>query len=120
MDPTYIVTCPCGEEVNVNQMGQYHHNCPHDYNTLHPSCCDDPNVKRVFYFSAEAGTYCSKCGETWNVTFKAYLKAVSSSVITDWSVDRKARPTIYHSNRRIISQFAQEAVETDSLIDNQV
>jgi len=105
MDPTITKICPCGKKVSVNQLGQHHHNdC--EYDPVHPKCCNDPNVTRFFFARKNSGTYCKNCEEIWPGSDEAYLEGLASSLINDWQVDRKARPTIFYNNLRVINQLA--------------
>lgn len=52
------------------------------------------------------GTYCKNCRKTWQGDSEAYLVGLASDLVNDWSVDLDARGVIYHNNRRVIEQLA--------------
>ena len=105
VDPTWTKTCPCGAEVSVNLLGQHHHtDC--EFSPLHPGCCDDPVVRRLWYFTAAAGTRCETCGTTWGGSLREKVSAMASHLIDDYNVERKARGEIYDSNLRAIQRNA--------------
>jgi hypothetical protein len=103
VDATWSRTCPCGAKVRVNLLGQHHHtDCEH--NPLHPGCCSDPSVKRLWYFDGSAGTRCESCGETWNETLRKKVSAMASHLVDDYNIEPKARAVIYQQNRKAITR----------------
>lgn len=85
----------------MNQLGQHHHtDC--EFNPLHPGCCSDPSVKRLWYFNGSAGTRCESCGKTWDETFSEKVTAMASHLVDDYNIERKARAVIYQQNRQAI------------------
>jgi hypothetical protein len=103
VDPTWTRTCPCGEKIRVNQLGQHHHtDC--EFDPIHPSCCSDPSIKRLWYFNGSAGTRCESCGETWGEDLSEKVSAMASSLINDYDIERSARAVIYQQNRRAIKR----------------
>lgn len=101
VDPTWTYTCPCGEKVDVNMMGQHHHrDC--EYDPLHPGCCDDANIRRLYFWTPEPGTRCENCGESWLGPLSARLKAMANRLVDDYNIERKARAEIVRMNHRAI------------------
>lgn len=101
VDPTITRTCPCGTKVDINQLGQHHHtDC--EYDPLHPNCCSDPSIQRLWYFQPDAGTRCENCGKTWGTKLDEKVTAMASHLVDDWNIERKARALIFHQNRRLI------------------
>lgn len=111
MDPTWTKTCPCGVQVSVNQMGQHHHNdC--DHNPLHPDCCDDPNVKRRFWWMSDAGTECENCGHVWRGDQIGWEKGLADRMTAPGRfLNGPLRGIIYEHNRRILSDGGSDTWE---------
>lgn len=102
-DPTWTKTCPCGAKVSINLLGQHHHtDC--EFNPHHPGCCEDPKVRRLWYFTATAGTRCESCGTTWGEELTEKLSAMASHLVDDYNIESSARGEIYGSNLRVIKR----------------
>lgn len=103
VDPTWTRTCPCGKEVGINALGQHHHtDC--EFDPLHPACCGDSHIRRLWYFSAAAGTRCEACGATWGTHLGEQVSAMASYLVDDYNIEREARGEIYSSNLRALQQ----------------
>lgn len=103
MDPTWTYTCPCGAEVDVNLLGQHHHrDC--EYSPLHPGCCDDSSLRRLFSAHPNAGVECKSCGQLWRGSQDAYLKALANNLteVGDSFRNGPERAAVYRSNLAIL------------------
>lgn len=102
VDPTWIHTCPCGERVRVNQLGQHSHtDCEH--NPLHPGCCNDPSLRRIWYANPTSGVRCENCGKVWDGDPETKVKAMASHLVRDYEVPTgPIRGEVQLSNERAI------------------
>ena len=112
VDPTWIRTCPCGEKVRVNQMGQHHHTACQFQTEMGtaanlwstPSCCPQPSISRVWYNEPDAGTRCENCGETWGTGDPdAQIQAMADYLTPDFTFEfPEARGEGYRSIERAL------------------
>lgn len=84
-------------------LGQHHHkDCPH--NPLHPGCCDDPDVKRRFYWKRNAGTHCRTCGKVWPGDPDEWLKGLADRMTAPGRfLNGPVRGVIYRHHERILT-----------------
>jgi len=85
-------------------LGQHHHTeCEHD--VLHPGCCDDPSVKRRFYWKPNAGTRCQTCGETWRGDPDGWVEGLADRMTAPGRfLNGPVRGVIFRHHKRILNE----------------